>query len=207
MGFMDKLKELTQPYDDDEDFFEGADPSFKPQPKAKPEAPASKPAVSQAQKFFESSFADDTPLPAEDPTQKPAAQEAPGGGGGTHYLPSRPRRIFCPHGQKTGASVADFRVRRREINFNRFLARQKVNCRKAAREAALGRVRQKTYFLARKRARLRRVRCSGRQFPSKKRLCRFFEVIASRLRRSTFAPERYQTPPPSGGSPPRRCRR
>ena len=82
MGFMDKLKELTQPYDDDEDFFEGADPSFKPQPKAKPEAPASKPAVSQAQKFFESSFADDTPLPAEDPTQKPAAQEAPGGGGG-----------------------------------------------------------------------------------------------------------------------------
>ena len=52
MGFMDKLKELTQPYDDDEDFFEGADPSFKPQPKAKPEAPASKPAVSQAQKFF-----------------------------------------------------------------------------------------------------------------------------------------------------------
>ena len=48
MGFMDKLKELTQPYDDDEDFFEGADPSFKPQPKAKPEAPASKPAVSQA---------------------------------------------------------------------------------------------------------------------------------------------------------------
>ncbi len=39
MGFMDKLKELTQPYDDDEDFFEGADPSFKPQPKAKPEAP------------------------------------------------------------------------------------------------------------------------------------------------------------------------
>lgn len=65
MGFMDKLKELTQPYDDDEDFFEGADPSFKPQPKAKPEAPASKPAVSQAQKFFESSFADDTPLPAE----------------------------------------------------------------------------------------------------------------------------------------------
>ena len=77
MGFMDKLKELTQPYDDDEDFFEGADPSFKPQPKAKPEAPASKPAVSQAQKFFESSFADDTPLPAEDPTQKPAAQEPP----------------------------------------------------------------------------------------------------------------------------------
>ena len=34
MGFMDGLKKLTQPYDDDEDFFEGADPNFKPQPKA-----------------------------------------------------------------------------------------------------------------------------------------------------------------------------
>ena len=28
---------------------------------------------------------------------------------------SHTRRIFCPHGQKTGTSVADFRVRRREI--------------------------------------------------------------------------------------------
>ena len=25
-----------------------------------------------------------------------------------HHLPSTSRRIFCPHGQKTGASVADF---------------------------------------------------------------------------------------------------
>ena len=53
MGFMDGLKKLTQPYDDDEDFFEGADPNFKPQPKADP-----KPAVSAAQMAFESSFAD-----------------------------------------------------------------------------------------------------------------------------------------------------
>ena len=37
MGFMDELKKLTQPYDDEEDFFEGADPSFKPQPKQKAE--------------------------------------------------------------------------------------------------------------------------------------------------------------------------
>ena len=43
MGFMDGLKKLTQPYDDDEDFFEGADQSFRPQPKAE-----SKPAVSAA---------------------------------------------------------------------------------------------------------------------------------------------------------------
>ena len=34
MGFMDELKKLTQPYEDEDDFFEGADVSFKPQPKA-----------------------------------------------------------------------------------------------------------------------------------------------------------------------------
>ncbi|MCR5577050.1 MAG: cell division protein SepF [Oscillospiraceae bacterium] len=75
MGFMDGLKKLTQPYDDDEDFFEGADPGFKPQPKADP-----KPAVSAAQMAFESSFADAAgPMPEEDPrTQRPAQQE--GGG-------------------------------------------------------------------------------------------------------------------------------
>ena len=75
MGFMDGLKKLTQPYDDDEDFFEGADPNFKPQPKADP-----KPAVSAAQMAFESSFADTAgPAPEEDPrAQRPAQQE--GGG-------------------------------------------------------------------------------------------------------------------------------
>ena len=75
MGFMDGLKKLTQPYDDDEDFFEGADPSFKPQQKADP-----KPAVSAAQMAFENAFADSSgPLPEEDPrTQRPAQQE--GGG-------------------------------------------------------------------------------------------------------------------------------
>ena len=69
------MKKLTQPYDDDEDFFEGADPNFKPQPKADP-----KPAVSAAQMAFESSFADTAgPAPEEDPrAQRPAQQE--GGG-------------------------------------------------------------------------------------------------------------------------------
>ena len=42
MGFMDGLKKLTQPYDDDEDFFEGADQSLRPQPK--PERPEPAPA-------------------------------------------------------------------------------------------------------------------------------------------------------------------
>jgi hypothetical protein len=46
---------------------------------------------------------------------------------------------FLPYGQKTGSP----RRAQRQINFNRKFQRQKVNCRKAAREAALGRVRDK----------------------------------------------------------------
>lgn len=66
MGFMDELKKLTQPYDDEDDFFEGADDSFKPQPKAKAE-PKIKNPISAAQLAFESSFADNSVSPAEDP--------------------------------------------------------------------------------------------------------------------------------------------
>ena len=37
MGFMEELRKLTQPYDDDDnDFFEGADSAFAPAPKAEP---------------------------------------------------------------------------------------------------------------------------------------------------------------------------
>lgn len=53
MGFMDELKKLTQPYDDEDDFFEGADTAFKPKPK-QAAAPAQ---PSQEQALFESSFA------------------------------------------------------------------------------------------------------------------------------------------------------
>jgi len=53
-------------------------------------------------------------------------------------------------------------------DLDRFLSRQKVNCRKAAREAALGRVRDKKHLSRRKRARLRRVRCRGVQSKIKK---------------------------------------
>lgn len=70
MGFMDEFKKLTQPYDDDDDFFEGADPSFKPQPKT-----PDKPSVSAAQKAFEKSFGDETPAPEANPAK-------PGGEGG-----------------------------------------------------------------------------------------------------------------------------
>lgn len=63
MGFMDELRKLTQPYDEDEDFFEEAD---------RPRTPAAAP-VSDAQEEFESSFAassapapDDLPRKASD---------------------------------------------------------------------------------------------------------------------------------------------
>ncbi len=74
MGFMDGLRKLTQPYDDDEDFFEGADQSLRPQPK-----PEQKSAVSAAQMAFESAFADPggVNMPAE---EAPAKKPAEGGG-------------------------------------------------------------------------------------------------------------------------------
>ena len=77
MGFMDGLKKLTQPYDDDDDFFEGADLSFKPQPREE-----QKSAVSAAQLAFENAFADNSsgPAPAEDP--QTTARPAPESGGG-----------------------------------------------------------------------------------------------------------------------------
>ena len=53
-------------------------------------------------------------------------------------------------------------------DLDRFLSGQQVNCRKAAREAALGRVRDKKHLSRRKRARLRRVRCRGVQSKIKK---------------------------------------
>ena len=73
MGFMDELKKLTQPYDDEEDFFEGADDSFKPQPKVKAKAePKIKKPVSAAQMAFENNFAG---AAGEESEQMAAAQE------------------------------------------------------------------------------------------------------------------------------------
>lgn len=60
MSFMDKLKTLTQPYDDDDDFFEGADLSSQKQ---------AAPSVTAAQMEFEDSFgasAASAPAPAPD---------------------------------------------------------------------------------------------------------------------------------------------
>lgn len=59
MGFLDELKKLTQPYDDEDDFFEGADVARK-----------SEPSVSPAQMAFEDTFAaeaEEAPEPANQP--------------------------------------------------------------------------------------------------------------------------------------------
>lgn len=53
MGFMDELKKLTQPYEDEDDFFEGADESFKTTP-VQTEPPQQ---ISAEQTAFENSFA------------------------------------------------------------------------------------------------------------------------------------------------------
>ena len=81
MGFMDGLKKLTQPYEDDEDFFEGADQSLRPQPKPEQKAP-----VSAAQMAFENAFADTggnaAPAPAEEAQPKKPAESGGGIFGG-----------------------------------------------------------------------------------------------------------------------------
>ena len=85
MGFMDELRKLTQPYEDEDDFYEGADPS------AQPAAP------SEAQLEFESAFGGrETPEPAEEESAAPAPAVQEGGGKGIFSAlgrkkPARPR--------------------------------------------------------------------------------------------------------------------
>ena len=69
MGFMDELKKLTKPYDDEEDdFFEGADASYK-----------STPAASPAQLAFEHAFGEE-PSSAPEPVRKAQKPASEGGG-------------------------------------------------------------------------------------------------------------------------------
>lgn len=72
MNFMDGLKKLTQPIDDEDEIYDGADPKFKPQPKAEERTPF----MSTAQKAFESSFSGEVAEPDAAPAVK-----APGEGG------------------------------------------------------------------------------------------------------------------------------
>ena len=70
MGFMDELRKLTQPYDDEDDFYEGADSSLREQ--AQPSA---------AQIEFESTFSAEEPSGKPEPAPRPRAQKASGEGG------------------------------------------------------------------------------------------------------------------------------
>ena len=96
MGFMDGIKKLTQPYDDEDDIYEGADPQFK----AKTEARV--PFISSAQKAFESSFSGEV----AEPDAPPPPPKAPGEGGG----------IFGNLGFKKSAGPKQSR-RERTVNF------------------------------------------------------------------------------------------
>ena len=72
MGFMDELRKLTQPYEDEDDFYEGADPGA--QQAAAP---------TEAQLEFENAFGGrETPERAEEETEEtsPAPQESAGKG-------------------------------------------------------------------------------------------------------------------------------
>ncbi len=69
MGLMDNLRKLTQPYGDEDDYFEGADSAFVPQ--------ESVPAT-DAQMEFENSFAEE-PSSNPEPAQKPSKAARSGG--------------------------------------------------------------------------------------------------------------------------------
>ncbi len=69
MGFMDELRKLTQPYDDDNDFFEGADSSLRDAPPP-----------SAAQREFENVFGNEPAGKPEPAEERAPARETPEGG-------------------------------------------------------------------------------------------------------------------------------
>ncbi len=72
MGLMDELKKLTQPYEDDDDFFEGADVKFKP--RVKPQEDRTQ--QQSASNRFEESFGTDVRAP--EPQAEEEEDDTPG---------------------------------------------------------------------------------------------------------------------------------
>ena len=93
MGLMDNLRKLTQPYGDEDDFFEGADGAFTPQDTV----PAS-----DAQLNFENSFAEE-PAAAPEPAEK-AAKPSNGIGLFGNRREARPSRPSKARGRNTFSS-------------------------------------------------------------------------------------------------------
>ncbi len=86
MGFMDELRKLTQPIDEEDDFFEGSDSSLRQN--AQP---------SQAQLQFEQTFGEE-PAGAPEPADKPRQQQGKAQGGLFGGLGSR--RAAKPKAQR-----------------------------------------------------------------------------------------------------------
>lgn len=108
MGFMDELRKLTQPYEDDDDFFDGAE---------KPRTPSAPPAASSAQAEFESTFGGDnmpsTPRPApreRDEEESESAGSLFGNLGGRKPRPAQRERLVNLGGGGGGNSGGDSQV-------------------------------------------------------------------------------------------------
>lgn len=93
MGFMDELRKLTQPYEDDNDFYEGSDSAFRSQESS---------AASDAQLQFENTFAEEPAGSPEPAAKRPAPQKASGGlfggFGEARQKPARAARKAVPAG-------------------------------------------------------------------------------------------------------------
>ena len=94
MGFLSELKKLTQPYDDEDDFFDGSEESFK--------APT---VISDAQKQFENNFAGPAAEAAEDDTYTDDVEDdtprQPGGGFFSALTSKRPGKTKSPLRERT----------------------------------------------------------------------------------------------------------
>lgn len=95
MGFLSELKKLTQPYDDEDDFFDGSDESFK--------APT---VISDAQKQLEHNFAGQASAESFDDDEEDEVEESG----------SRPGGFFAALGARKPAKPR-LPLRERTVNF------------------------------------------------------------------------------------------
>lgn len=97
MGFMNNLRKLTQPYGDEDDFFEGADSAFLPQ---EPQE------VSSEQLQFEASFGGE-PAAAPEPARKAPKLTSSGGlfGSKGDSRPEKPAKAKASRGRNSGYAV------------------------------------------------------------------------------------------------------